>query len=183
MQEAAWQDNFIALAARPRNPYLIKMSRAFTKEDDSNSSIDLGERPLSPHRNLVTDEGLAMIDAELAAARGELAKGNAEADRNLIARASRDLRYWSARRETAELSIPDPDSDVVRFGMTVTIAGEDDKKQVWKIVGEDEADASHGKISHISPLANLMFGKSVGDSFVLNGHEWEIVEMTSKAVQ
>ncbi|EJN02648.1 GreA/GreB family elongation factor [Phyllobacterium sp. YR531] len=153
------------------------MSRAFTKEDDSNSSIDLGERPISMQRNLVTDEGLAMIDAELAAAHAELAKGNASADRNMIARASRDLRYWSARRENAELSHPDPDSDVVRFGMTVTIADEDDKRQVWKIVGEDEADASHGKISHVSPIANLMFGKSVGESFVLNGREWEIVGM------
>ncbi|MET3649659.1 transcription elongation GreA/GreB family factor [Phyllobacterium ifriqiyense] len=167
----------IVLVGSPRSTYFNLMSRAFTKEDDSNSSIDLGERPLSTHRNLVTIEGLAMIDAELAAAHGELAKGNAEADRNMIARASRDLRYWSARRETAELSIPDPDSDVVRFGMTVTIADEDDKKQVWKIVGEDEADASHGKISHISPIANLMFGKSIGDSFVLNGHEWEIVKI------
>ncbi len=156
------------------------MSRAFTKEDDSNSSIDLGERPISPHRNLVTDQGLAIIDAELAAAHHELAKGNAEGDRSMIARASRDLRYWSARRETAELSHPDPISDVVRFGMTVTIADENDKKQVWKIVGEDEADASHGKISHISPIANLMFGKSVGDSFVLNGNEWEIIGMKSR---
>ena len=103
------------------------MSRAFTKEDDSNSSIDVGERPISPHRNLVTEKGLAHIDAELAAAHEALAKGNAEADRDLIARASRDLRYWNARRESAEVSRPDPHSDVVRFGMTVTIADEDDK--------------------------------------------------------
>lgn len=167
--------NVIALAVSPRNTYLMSMSRAFTKEDDSNSSIDLGERPISPHRNLVTDHGLALIDAALAAAHAALATGNAEADRNLIAHASRDLRYWSARRETAEVSHPDPKSDVIRFGMTVTIADVDDKTQVWAIVGEDEADASHGKISHVSPIANLMFGKSVGDSFVLNGHEWDIV--------
>jgi transcription elongation GreA/GreB family factor len=150
------------------------MSRAFTKEDDSNSSIDLGERPLSPHRNLVTEKGLALIDAELAAAHEALAKGNAEADRDMIARASRDLRYWNARRESAEISRPDPHSKVVRFGMTVTIADEDDKTQTWTIVGEDEADASHGKISHVSPMAKSMFGKSVGDSFMLNNHEWEI---------
>jgi hypothetical protein len=41
------------------------MSRAFTKEDDSNSSIDVGERPISPHRNLVTDKGLAHIEPNL----------------------------------------------------------------------------------------------------------------------
>ncbi|SDP07230.1 Transcription elongation factor, GreA/GreB family [Phyllobacterium sp. OV277] len=164
----------MALAAGAGKAYLYRMSRAFTKEDDSNSSIDLGERPISPHRNLVTENGLALIDAEIAASHEELAKGNAEADRDLIARASRDLRYWTARRETAEVSHPDPASKVVRFGMIVTIIDEHDKTQTWAIVGEDEADASHGKISHVSPMAQLMFGKSVGDSFVLNTHEWEI---------
>ncbi|MBB3144975.1 transcription elongation GreA/GreB family factor [Phyllobacterium trifolii] len=166
---------------RPSKAYLRSMSRAFTKEDDSNSSIDVGERPISPHRNLVTEKGLAHIDAELAAAHEALAKGNAEADRDLIARASRDLRYWNARRESAEVSRPDPHSDVVRFGMTVTIADEDDKSQTWAIVGEDEADASHGKISHVSPMAKAMFGKSVGDSFVLNDREWEITAIDTAA--
>ena len=51
------------------------MSRAFTREDDSDSSIaDIGERPVSQHRNLVTPEGLEAIDAEVAALRSELAK-------------------------------------------------------------------------------------------------------------
>lgn len=167
----------MALAAWSGKAYLHRMSRAFTKEDDSNSSIDLGERPVSPHRNLVTEHGLAMIDAEIAALHEELAKGNAEADRDLIARASRDLRYWTARRETAEVSHPDPASNVVRFGMTVTIADEHDARHSWAIVGEDEADASHGKISHASPMAQLMFGKSLGDIFELNGREWEIIEI------
>ncbi|MCO4318399.1 GreA/GreB family elongation factor [Phyllobacterium sp. 21LDTY02-6] len=154
------------------------MSRAFTKEDDSNASIDVGERPVSSHRNLVTPNGLAMIEAELAAAHDALAKGNSEADRELIARASRDLRYWKARRETAELSQPDPHSDVVRFGMTVEIVDEDDRSQSWAIVGEDEADAAQGKISHVSPLAVQMFGKAVGESFVLNEREWEILSLS-----
>ena len=150
------------------------MSSAFTKQDDSNASIDLGERPISPHRNLVTERGLALIDAEIAAAHEALAKGNAEADRELIARASRDLRYWTARRESAEVSHPDPNSTVVRFGMSVTIEDDKGKTQTWQIVGEDEVDASHGMISHVAPMAKMMFGKSVGDGFELNGHEWEI---------
>ena len=90
---------------------------------------------------------------------------------------SRDLRYWNARRESAELSVPDPDSDVVRFGMTVTIEDEDGKKNSWKIVGEDEADAAHGKISHASPMAIALFGKKVGDIATVNGKEWEIVKL------
>ena len=153
------------------------MSRAFTREDDTDGVIaDIGERPVSKHRNLVTEEGLKAIDAEVASLRAELAKAEAAADRERIALVSRDLRYWNARRESAELSVPDPDSDVVRFGMTVTIEDEDGKKKHWKIVGEDEADASKGTISHVSPMAAALFGKKAGDVAVVNDKEWEIVE-------
>ncbi len=151
------------------------MSRAFTREqDDDRSPNDIGERPISEHRNLVTHEGLEMIEAESAALHEELAKAEADSDREKIALVSRDLRYWSARRENAELSVPDPESDVVRFGMTVTIEDEDGKAHSWKIVGEDEADATKGKISHVSPMAIALFGKSVGKLATVNGKEWEI---------
>jgi transcription elongation GreA/GreB family factor len=154
------------------------MSRAFTREDDSDGAIaDIGERPVSSHRNLVTPEGLEAIDAEVAALRAELAKAESGGERERIALMSRDLRYWNSRRESAELSIPDPDSDVVRFGMTVTIEDENGKKNSWKLVGEDEADAAHGKISHASPMAVALFGKKVGDIAIVNGKEWEIVKL------
>lgn len=154
------------------------MSSAFTREqDDTTSPTDVGERPVSQHRNLVTQNGLTMIDTEIAVLKEDLAKAEAETDRERIMRASRDLRYWMARRETAEVSIPDPDSTVVRFGMTVTLEGEDGLKHVWKIVGEDEADAANGKISHVAPLTIALFGKSVGDVVDVNGHEWEIVAL------
>lgn len=152
------------------------MSRAFTREDDNENAIaDLGERPISPHRNLVTATGLAQIDDEIAALRRDLAKAEAETDRLRIATLSRDLRYWSARRESAELSAPDPASKVVRFGMTVAIEDEDGNRKDWKIVGEDEADAATGSVSHVSPMARALFGKAVGDTAVVNGKEWEIV--------
>lgn len=152
------------------------MSRAFTKEDDNDAALaDIGERPVSPHRNLVTEAGLAQIEAELTALREQLAEAERDHDREKIARASRDLRYWSARRETAELSVPERDSKVVRFGMTVEIEGEDGRRQAWTIVGEDEADAAKGKISHVSPMAIALFGKTVGDLATVNGREWEIV--------
>jgi transcription elongation GreA/GreB family factor len=154
------------------------MSRAFTKDDDTGSAIaEIGERPVSQHRNLVTREGFKAIDAEVSSLRGELAKAEAEHDRERIALLSRDLRYWNARRETAEVSVPDRDSDVVRFGMSVTIEDEKGKKKRWKIVGEDEADAAHGTISHSSPMAAAMFGKKVGELAVVNGKEWAIVKM------
>ena len=152
------------------------MSRAFTREDDNENAIaDIGERPVSPHRNLVTEPGLAQIEDEIADLRRELAKAEAASDRQRIATLSRDLRYWSSRRENAELSVPDPDSDVVRFGMTVTIEDEDGKRKSWKLVGEDEADAAKGSVSHVSPMAQALFGKAIGEVAVVNGKEWEIV--------
>jgi transcription elongation GreA/GreB family factor len=152
------------------------MSRAFTREQDDEPS-DIGERPISEHRNLVTPEGLRMIEAEAGALREELAKAGTDGEREKIASISRDLRYWSARRESAEISVPDPESDVVRFGMSVTVEAEDGTSHRWKIVGEDEADATKGKISHVSPMAVALFGKGVGDLATVNGKEWEITAL------
>ncbi|MGE0501500.1 MAG: transcription elongation factor GreA [Rhizobiaceae bacterium] len=154
------------------------MSRAFTKEDDTSLQLaDIGERPVSPHRNLVTSEGLAAIDAQLSTLREEFARAEGEGDRERMALAARDLRYWTARRETAEVSVPEPDSDVVRFGMTVAIEDEDGKQKKWKIVGEDEAEPSQGSISHVSPMAIALFGKRVGDAVMVSGREWGIIEI------
>ncbi len=155
------------------------MSRAFTREDDNESAIAaLGERPVSPHRNLVTQHGLATIDETIAGLREELASADATSERERIAMISRDLRYWTTRRENAELSVAEPDSAVIRFGMTVTIEGEDGKRRNWRIVGEDEADAASGSISHVSPMAQALFGKAVGDVVTVSGKEWEVVGLT-----
>jgi transcription elongation GreA/GreB family factor len=157
------------------------MSRAFTSEQQNETGLELGERTVSQYRNLVTPEGFAAIDAEVARLREELAKAEGAADREKIALYSRDLRYWNARRETAEVSIPEPDSDVVRFGMTVTIEDEDGVRKTWRIVGEDEADAAHGKISHVSPMAQALFGKKIGETGVVSDREWEIVALDAGA--
>ena len=74
------------------------MSVAFTREEDLEATAaDLPDRPISPHPNLVTPEGLAAIEAALAAARAAYnaaqARGSIEADRTAMARATRDLRY------------------------------------------------------------------------------------------
>ena len=155
------------------------MSRAFTREEDSENAIaGIGERPISQHRNLVTEHGLAQIEDNLADLRDILAKAERKADRERIAVVSRDLRYWTARRENAELSVPEPGSDLVRFGMGVTLEADDGKKVHWKIVGEDEADPAKGTISHVSPMAVALYGKKVGDVAVVNGKEWEIVKLS-----
>lgn len=122
-----------------------------------------------------------MIEQELEGLRDELGKAERRADRERIAVVSRDLRYWTARRESAELSVPEPGSDVVRFGMGVTLEGDDGKKVHWRIVGEDEADPSKGSISHVSPMAMALFGKKIGEVAAVNGREWEIVKLSDKA--
>ena len=50
------------------------------------------------------------------------------------------------------------------FGATVTLIDADTEKEVtYRIVGEDEADISKGKVSVGSPIARALIGKSVGD--------------------
>ena len=54
------------------------MSVAFTKEQDSEAAAaDLPDRPISPHPNLVTPNGLAALDAALAEARAAYAAAQA----------------------------------------------------------------------------------------------------------
>jgi transcription elongation GreA/GreB family factor len=155
------------------------MAVAFTKEEDSESqAADLPDRPVSSHPNLVTARGLAAIEAELAAARAAYAAaqaaGGVSTDRTAMARATRDLRYWSARRGSAQLTEPAPEADRVQFGRTVDLAREDGRKQAWRIVGEDEADPAKGAISYVSPLAAALLGKRVGEVVVVNGAEVEV---------
>jgi transcription elongation factor GreA len=53
--------------------------------------------------------------------------------------------------------------DTIKFGATVTLVDEDtEKKTVWQIVGEVEADAKKGRISITSPLARALIGKKKG---------------------
>ena len=53
--------------------------------------------------------------------------------------------------------------DTIMFGATVTLVDEDtEKKAVWQIVGEPEANAKEGRISITSPLARALVGKKKG---------------------
>ena len=55
--------------------------------------------------------------------------------------------------------------DTIKFGASVTLVDEDtEKKTVWQIVGEVEADAKKGRISITSPLARALIGKKKGAS-------------------
>jgi len=122
----------------------------------------LPDRHVSTHPNDVTQQGLMHLEAMLNEAREAHAAALAAQDRNAMAYASRDLRYWSARRASARV-IPDPtDTTQVRFGSTISIRRADGRVQTFRIVGEDE-DPARGTISHVSPLARALMGKCVGD--------------------
>ena len=71
----------------------------------------------------------------------------------------------------------------VIFGATVTLVNLDTEQQViYQIVGEDEADLKHGKISITSPIARALVGKNEGDSVDVQAPSgvvaYEIVEVT-----
>jgi transcription elongation factor GreA len=72
-----------------------------------------------------------------------------------------ELEDKLARAEVIDVS--KLSGDTIKFGATVTVVDEDtDKKAVWQLVGEPEADAKKGKISITSPLARALVGKKKG---------------------
>lgn len=138
------------------------MSRAFVKESDGAEGEALAELQVSPHRNLVTAEGLAQIEAAVERLRAELSAARAAEDRAAVQRVQRDLRYWTERQRTAELVAPAP-GDKARFGSVVALEKADGTRSEFRIVGEDEADPAQGRISYVSPIAKRLIGASVGD--------------------
>jgi transcription elongation GreA/GreB family factor len=151
------------------------MSRAFVK-DQEDAVEDLPERPVSTAPNLVTAEGLAAIEAEIATLNDAMVQ--AGDDRAERARIGRDLRYWTARRGSAHVTTAPSDSDTVHFGSTVTLDRDDGRHQTFRIVGEDEADPEKGTLSHVSPLAHALMGKSEGDTVRVAGHDLEIAAIS-----
>jgi transcription elongation GreA/GreB family factor len=150
------------------------MSQAFVKETEGAEFEPLPERPVSTHPNFVTLVGMAQIESELRRLDTIHAAAVRDGDKFAIARSERDLRYWSARRASAQLVEPPTDTDRVQFGSTVTIRRDDGREQTFRIVGEDEADPGQGTLSHVSPLARALFGKSVGDVVSAGAQEAEI---------
>ena len=155
------------------------MSSAFVKEVEGGEAFeDLPDRPISPHPNFVTPEGLAIMEAELTRLHDEHAAAQAGDDKVALAKTSRDLRYWTARRASAQVVDPPKDASEVHFGSTVAIERDDGRRQTFRIVGEDEADPTKGSISYASPLAQALTGKSVGDVVHAGGSDAEIIAIT-----
>ena len=151
------------------------MSRAFVREREGGDAFeDLPDRIISPHPNLVTPSGMAWMEKEIDALQKRLEDAQAAEDKAEIARVSRDLRYWSYRHATAEVVPPPIDTSQVRFGSHVTFEREDGRTQTYWIVGEDEADPAQGRISYVSPLAQALMGKEVGETIRVAQSEAEI---------
>ena len=158
--------------------YSDGMSKAFTKEVEGGDVYDdLPDRPVSPH-NLVTPKGLEMIEAELARLHREHAAALDADDRPLLAKINRDLRYWTSRRATAQVVEPPSDASEAHFGSTVTIERENGRRQTYRIVGEDEADPSLGTLSYVSPVAQALLGKQVGDAIEAGTAEATIIAIS-----
>ncbi len=145
------------------------MSRAFVKEQDGeplpSEAMDL---PVSDNPNLVTPKGLKRLEKLLTDYEKEQASLKAAdrlQDRPHLERVEREIRYYKSRLETAQVTTPDSQpQDRVGFGAFVTVIGEDDKRHDYQIVGEDEADPDHDRVSYVSPLARALMGAKVGDS-------------------
>ena len=160
------------------------MSVAFTKEDSAETASEmlLPDRPVSPHPDLVTEAGLKALELQLQQAREAFETAQKIEDANERRRQAaiplRDVRYFAARVRTAQV-IADPSSaDTVAFGSTVTFRRDDGRVQKYRIVGEDEADPKAGSISFVSPVAQLLTGKAVGEVVGTSGQEIEIMAIS-----
>ena len=81
-----------------------------------------------------------------------------------------DRRLAHLARVMKAAKVVDPASqstDQVRFGATVQLADENDERRSLTIVGDDETDASSGRIGWSAPLARALIGAKVGDERIV----------------
>ena len=152
--------------------------------------------------NYITPEGFAALRARyeelFAGERPKLvetvswAAGNGDRSENgdyiygkrRLREIDRELGWLSRRIKAARVVDPRSQQDVstVLFGATVTLADEHDARRVVTIVGDDEAEASEGRIGWNSPIARAVRGASLGDlrrvSLPSGEIEYEIIEIS-----
>jgi len=81
----------------------------------------------------------------------------------------RKLTHLARVMKAAKIVDParQPSRDQVRFGATVELADEDDNRRTLTIVGDDETDASAGRIGWSAPLAKALIGARIGDERIV----------------
>ncbi len=96
----------------------------------------------------------------------------------------RELGQLSKKMKFANVLDPakQPDRSRVFFGATILLADIDDTHRTVTIVGDDEAEASDGRIGWNSPLARALRGAKVGDvktvTLPSGPKEWEVMEIS-----
>ena len=137
------------------------MSRGFVKEGDQEEVPMILPRAFLPSgvTNYVTPEGLRLLHDEMERLKEEWSAAGS----NYIAKNYLDakMRLLSERISSAVVvDTTKANPDMVSFGMYVRY-----NDKTIRIVGVDEADASKGLISFISPIAKALIGKKKGDKF------------------
>jgi transcription elongation GreA/GreB family factor len=159
------------------------LSVAFTREESAETAaeVELPDRPISSHPNLVTASGLEALVNAMAEWRAAYNAAHQIEDgaerRRAVAVASREMRYFADRLGTAQVVPPSTGPDAVAFGHRVTFERDDGRRQAFRIVGEDEADPKNGSISYVSPVARALIGKTAGDVVLLGDQEIEILSI------
>lgn len=166
------------------------MSKAFTKETDQDEEPEKPESTSIDIKNYVTPSGFTVLQTELKYLISEerpkvvetvrWAAGNGDRSENgdyiygkkRLREIDRRIRYLSQRIKKAEIVNPinQINREQIFFGATVTYR-QNNKKLTVKIVGIDEADISHHKISWISPLAKALLKAKIGDIVELHKPE------------
>jgi transcription elongation factor GreB len=119
------------------------------------------------YRALLVDERPKLVDTvSWAAGNGDRSEnGDYIYGKRRLREIDRELGWLSKRMKAAK--IVDPAAQVacgkVLFGATVTIADAQDNQRSVTIIGDDETDASAGRIGWNAPLARALRGASVGD--------------------
>ncbi|WP_415034172.1 transcription elongation factor GreB [Azonexus sp.] len=161
------------------------MSKAFVRESDGDEEEALSPALRIPPgaRNYITPAGHARLKAELeelvkrerprivdvvawAASNGDRSEnGDYIYGKRRLREIDRRIRFLTKRLDIAEVVDPlrQGNNDQVFFGATVTIGDAQGQEQTYSIVGIDEADASLGRISWISPLARALIKAREGD--------------------
>ncbi len=139
----------------------LSMSRGFVKEGDQEEVPMILPRAFLPSgvTNYVTPEGLRLLHDEMESLKEEwTAAGSNYVTKNYL---DAKMRLLAERINTAVLvDTTKANPDVVSFGMYVRY-----NDKTIRIVGVDEADASKGLISFLSPIAKSLIGKKKGDKF------------------
>jgi transcription elongation factor GreB len=85
-----------------------------------------------------------------------------EIDRKLahLARIMKDAKVVDPAKQEAR--------DQIRFGATIELADEEDNRRTVTLVGDDETDASAGRIGWSAPLARALIGAKIGDERIVH---------------